>query len=134
MEQQSGRKRSHLGSIGLALMLVAVLGFATATPGQQSPAFVAILAIMLLLQLPAVMHRMRGGSVGGTWLIAFLMPFLPFELLLGTAAAQHGNMGGDLQGIEAWLMLYVVPPAVAISATVVTVIATLCFPRAPDGY
>ena len=114
----------HLGSIALLLLAFAGLGLNLADPGHQRPAGLAWLAIMVVLELPAVWWRMRGGSILATLAIAVLCPLLIFEALLlpGYLKYQHGG-GGDLQGIEALLMIYVIPAAVLATAAPVTFLA-----------
>lgn len=105
-----------------------------AGPGHQTPAGLAWLAAMVLLELPAVWWRMRGGSLPATLAIAILCPLLIFEaLLLPSFLKYRRGGGGDLQGIEALLMVYVVPAAVLATAAPVTFLAgVLIRPKPSD--
>jgi hypothetical protein len=120
--------RNYLGLVALVLMAVVAIGFAMSDPGHQAPAFVAVIAIMVLLELPAVVARMYGASALKTWIVAILLPLVPFELVLWISAVQHQGAGGDLQGIEEYLM---VPVAIIVfvTASIVTAIATALIPR-----
>lgn len=124
--------QKYLGIAAVVLIAVVVIGFQLSDPGHQDPAFIAVLAIMVLLELPAVVVRMYGGSALKTWVVAVLLPLVPFELVLAFSPGR--NQGGDLQGIEDILMLYVVPPAVLVTASVVTLIATLTIQREDPDY
>lgn len=118
------RRLWFLGATALALAAFAVLGMNLTDPGHQAPAGLAWLAVMVLFELPAVWWRMRGGSLLATFGIAVLCPLSIFEAMLlpSYLKYRHGG-GGDLQGIEALLMIYVVPAAVLVTAAPVSFLA-----------
>lgn len=103
----------------------AVLGVWLTEPGNQLPGILAWLAVVLLMELPAVPWRMRGGSPGTTLLVAIAGPLVPLEILLGFYAHKYRHVGGDLQGIEAALMKWVLPPVVLVTAALVAGLACL---------
>jgi hypothetical protein len=85
-----------------------------ADPGGKH-VLVAFLAATLLLQTPAVAWRIMGASPGRVLLAAICLPLLIFEPWLAREAALNANAGGDLQGIETFLMWFIVVPVVVIA-------------------
>jgi len=60
------------------------------------------------------------------------LPLLIFEPWLGVEAARNAGMGGDLQGLEQFLMWFIVGP-VAVLACILCVATTLLIdPRTFD--
>ncbi|HEY0413762.1 MAG TPA: hypothetical protein VGD66_11520 [Allosphingosinicella sp.] len=123
----------HLALIAAALAAAAMAGMSVATPENQLPALLAWVSIVCLLTLPAFWARALGARPLATWLVAVLSPLLPLELLLAIQAHQQRGLGGDLQGIEALLMTYVVPPVALIAGSLMTLLACLLIrPPQPD--
>jgi hypothetical protein len=123
-----------LAAIAAALLAVASAGQALVGPDYQWLDLCGWLALVLLLELPAVAWRMRSASGIAVWLGAMLGPLVPLEILLAIGAHRHGNAGGDLQGFEQWLMVYGLPPVVLVTASAVAALACrLIRPRRGPG-
>lgn len=117
--------------IATASVLVAIMawGRLETAPGNPVPRFAAILAVVVLAELPAAAVRMRGATGFATWAVATLPPFALFETYLGIEAWRNQDVGGDLQGIETFLMLVVVPPLVATTGSLVALLSCLLVKR-----
>jgi hypothetical protein len=121
--------------VAFVLLGVAVVGMVVASPDNQLPALVAWLAIVILCELPAVFWRTRGGTAYHVWAAAVFSPLILFETLMGISAYANRDIGGDLQGIEGALMLYVILPGALVTGTVVAVFVCLAVrPEEKDGY
>jgi hypothetical protein len=122
-----------LAVVALVLAAVAAIGwYGPASYADQTPALIAILAMMILLALPGMVFRMMGGSGLVTWLICFLVPFGFFEIQLAIAAHRNAELyiGGDLQGIETVLM-WVCGILILFISTIVALIAIGRYPLEP---
>lgn len=121
--------------IGLLAAFVAVLlgvaawGCLASGPGDQSPAALAWLAVMILTELPAALCRMLGGTRLATWAVAVVPPLVLFEVLMGIQAERYRDVGGDLQGVEVMLMIYVIPPLVILTGSLVAIFSCLLIRR-----
>ena len=112
-------------TLALALLTVVAAGWVLVGPGSQLALLLGCIALVLLLELPAVWWRLRGGSLGTTLVVAILGPLVPLEILLAISAWEQRGLGGDLQGIEQVLMTFVVPPFVVVAGSIFTVLVCL---------
>jgi hypothetical protein len=117
------RRYRTLLAAAVLLLVFAVLALTQGGPGAQTLPLLGVVAMLLLLELPAFWWRMRGGTAMTTWGVALACPLILFEALLGLSAWKQRGLGGDLQGVEQMLMIWVIPPAVLVSATLMTVLA-----------
>jgi len=117
------RRYRTLLAAAVLLLAFAVVMLTQGGPGAQTLPMLGVVAMLLLLELPAFWWRMRGGTAMTTWGVAVACPLILFEALLGLSAWKNRGLGGDLQGVEGMLMTWVIPPAVLVSATVMTVLA-----------
>ena len=117
------RRYRTLLAAAVLLLAFALAALTQSGPADQTLPLFGVLAMMLFLELPAFWWRMRGGTAITTWGVAVACPLILFEGLLGLSAWKNRDIGGDLHGVEAMLMTWVIPPAVLVSATVMTVLA-----------
>lgn len=119
--------------VALLLVAVAAIGWFFDTPRDQTTGLIAILAIMILLSLPAVLFRMWGGSGFATWLISFLLPFGCFEIPLTISHFRTDiYRGGDLHGIDVDIM-YIAGIIILMISSVVALVAIARYPRQARG-
>jgi hypothetical protein len=125
---------ARLAMLATVLAVVAAIGWFTSPTGDQPGKFVAVVAVMVLLSLPAVAVRMHGGPGWATWLIAFLVPFGFFEIPMGINAwrISQAHVGGDLKGIEIDIM-YLAGAVIFIISSLVAVIAATRYPLEPGA-
>jgi hypothetical protein len=99
--------------------------------GNQHLLFTAASAT-LLLQSPAIAWRILGASPIRMLLAAIILPLLVFEPWLGEEAIRYAHVGGDLQGIEQFLMWFIIVP-VTVIAGIVCVAATVLIKPVPSN-
>ena len=117
------KKYRTLAAVALLLLAFAALALTQSGPADQTLPLFGVLAMLLLLELPAFWWRMRGGSAMATWGVAVACPLILFEGLLGIAAFNNRGAGGDPRGVETYLMTLVIPPAVLVTATLMAALA-----------
>lgn len=100
-------------------------------PGNQHLLFTAVSAT-LMLQSPAIAWRIVGASPIRVLLAAIILPLLVFEPWLGEEAVRNAHVGGDLQGIEQFLIWFIIAP-VTVMAGIVCVAATVLIKSDPAG-
>jgi hypothetical protein len=98
--------------------------------GNQHLLFAAASAT-LLLQSPAIAWRIIGASPIRVLLAAIILPLLVFEPWLGEEAVRNTHVGGDLQGVEQFLMWFIIVP-VTVIAGIVCVAATVLIQPVPS--
>jgi hypothetical protein len=79
----------------------------------------------------AALSGCAGASPIRVLLAAIILPLLVFEPWLGEEAVRNAHVGGDLQGVEQFLMWFIVVP-VTVIAGIVCVAATVLIKPVPS--
>lgn len=121
----------HLGAIAAGLLFLAFIAWTYMPPEGSSDAagWAMLLCLLLLLELPALWWRSRGGGGLGTWWVAVLCPLIVAETWLGIQAWRYRDSGGDLQGIEQILMVIVIVPVIGAGSLVAALATLFILPR-----
>jgi hypothetical protein len=124
----------HLAVLAAGLAAVALFAwfYTRHDPTAGAVGLIGLLALMVLLELPAFWWRREGGWALGTFVVAVAGPLIVFEALLAFSASGHDHdSGGDLQGIEQWLMVAVIVPILITGGIVAAVACAMVEPRDP---
>src|SRR3569623_1138533 len=113
-----------IGSVALAAGSIYLWMMLDTAGWSNGHAITATLAGILLLQLPALGLRARGGALASVAMPAAAIPMIVLEGFLLYSAATNEGRGGDLQGVEYVLMGIVVMPIILM--TLLVSVAALC--------